>query len=147
MTDVIRAQHDITVFVAERDRAMNAERRVALLADAALEPHAAPDIGHLAEARGRYRDVREWSRRIERRVQSRIEEHQVLSETLWTLLPGPALVFYPIIRWNVRSVIWDGEDPDAEEDAVNRYCSRRLHGLTEVHDPKIGGGGDISTGG
>jgi hypothetical protein len=71
----------------------------------------------------RYRSTLEWYDRVYQRVRTRIEEEQLLSEVFWTLVTGPGLVFYPIVQWNVHSVMWDGIDPDADSDPIRRFCS------------------------
>jgi hypothetical protein len=74
-------------------------------------------------ARARYQLTVDWYDRIYQRVQTRLEERQMLSEAFWTLATGPGLLFYPIVHWNVHTVIWDGVDPDAESDPIRRFCS------------------------
>lgn len=68
----------------------------------------------------------EWYDRVARRVQTRMEEDEMLNPVLGTLATSTAIVFYPIIRWNVRSVLWDGVDPDAADDPVQVFCTTRL---------------------
>ena len=77
-------------------------------------------------ARQRLQPTIEWYGRVYQRVSARIEEDQILTEAGLVLLSTPAIVFYPIVRWNVRSALWDGADPDAATDPVTRYCSDRL---------------------
>lgn len=77
-------------------------------------------------AQARQRETAEWYSRVARRVQTRMEEDDMLYPVLGTLVASPALVFYPIVRWNVRSVLWDGVDPDAQDDPVQVFCASRL---------------------
>jgi hypothetical protein len=44
-------------------------------------------------------------------------------------------VFYPIVRWNVRSVLWDEGDPDSLDDPVRRFCTGRLEGIDQPNEP------------
>ena len=87
------------------------------------------DAGKREEARLHYVGLREWQDRVYKRVLTRLEEHHILSQTFFVLLTGPGIVFYPLIRWNVRSVLWDGTDPDADSDPVTQYCTQRLAAL------------------
>ncbi|TKB73575.1 MAG: hypothetical protein E8D45_08845 [Nitrospira sp.] len=80
----------------------------------------------LREARERHQPTLTWYDRVYRRLSTRIEEDQILTEAGLMLLTSPAIVFYPIVRWNLRSVLWDGGDPDADSDPVTRYCAERL---------------------
>lgn len=80
----------------------------------------------LAEAKARHRDTMVWYGRVYDRFRTRLEEDQLLSETRAVLLTNPAIIFYPIVRWNIRAVLWDGTDPDADTDAVTRFCRARL---------------------
>ena len=82
--------------------------------------------------------------KVYQRVRTRTDEEEILSEVRMVLLAGPAsLVLYPIIRWNVRSVLWDGADPDADTDPVTRFCAGRLvkeaMASQEVHAPPRSG--------
>ena len=77
-------------------------------------------------AHARHRESAEWYRRVARRVQTRAEEDQMLNPVLGMLATSTAIVFYPIIRWNVRSVLWEGVDPDAADDPVQVFCATRL---------------------
>jgi hypothetical protein len=76
----------------------------------------------LQAARLRHKETLKWYDRVYQRVRARMEEQQLLSEVFWTLAPTPGLIFYPVIRWNMRSVMWDGTDPDADSDAISRFC-------------------------
>jgi hypothetical protein len=81
----------------------------------------------LAEAKARHRPLLGMYDQIYQRVRTRTDEEEILSQVRMVMLAGPAsLVFYPIIRWNLRSVLWDGEDPDAESDPITRFCTDRL---------------------
>jgi hypothetical protein len=101
-----------------------------LLSNGVLEPEA-PEADTTVQAahakfraaRVRYQPTLEWYDRVYQRVRIRMEEEQLLSEVFWTLVTGPGLVFYPIVQWNVHSVMWDGSDPDAESDPIRRFCS------------------------
>jgi hypothetical protein len=55
-----------------------------------------------------------------------MEEDEMLNPVLGALVTSTAIVFYPFIRWNVRSVLWDGVDPDAADDPVQVFCTTRL---------------------
>jgi outer membrane murein-binding lipoprotein Lpp len=82
--------------------------------------------GQVVAAQARYRRLAEWYGRVLRRVQTRLEEDDMLYPVLGMLVTSPGIVFYPLVRWNVRSVLWDGVDPDAEDDAVQVFCTARL---------------------
>lgn len=96
--------------------------------DSHEETHrAAPGLyQRLVDARTRYQEVRAWYDKVQERFRTRLQEEEILSEVRWTLLTGPALIFYPIIRWNVRSVLWDATDPDAASDPITQYCAGRI---------------------
>jgi hypothetical protein len=81
----------------------------------------------LLEAKARHRPLLGMYDQVYRRVRTRTEEEEILSQVRMVMLAGPpSLVFYPIIRWNVRSVLWDGADPDSDNDPVTRFCADRL---------------------
>ena len=80
----------------------------------------------LREARARHQPTLAWYDRVYRRLSLRIEEDQILTEAGLALLTSPAILFYPIVRWNLRSVLWEGGDPDEDSDPVTRYCAERL---------------------
>ncbi len=88
--------------------------------------------GDVVVAQSRYRESAEWYGRVLHRVQTRIDEDNMLYPVLGMLVTSPGIVFYPFIRWNVRSVLWDGVDPDAEDDPVQVFCMARLG--QETHD-------------
>lgn len=80
----------------------------------------------VVSAHARQKETAEWYGRVARRVQTRVEEDEMLNPVLATLVTSTAIVFYPIIRWNVRSVLWEGVDPDAADDPVQVFCRTRL---------------------
>lgn len=80
----------------------------------------------LMDAKVRHRPTLEWYGKVYERFRTRLDEEQILSEVRLVLVAGPGLIFYPIVHWNVHSVIWDGTDPDAESDPITRYCVARL---------------------
>lgn len=77
----------------------------------------------LQEARLHHQQTLQWFDRLYQRVRARMEEEQLLSEVFWSLAPTPGLIFYPVVRWNLHSVMWDGADPDAETDDIRRFCT------------------------
>jgi hypothetical protein len=85
-------------------------------------------------ARARHGETSKWYGLVARRVQTRIEEDDMLYPVLSMLATSTAIVLYPLVRWNVRSVLWDGIDPDAEDDPVQRFCIARLGEATH-HPP------------
>lgn len=81
----------------------------------------------LAAARVRHQPILGLYDKIYQRVRTRTEEEEVLSNVRMVLLASPvSLIVYPIIRWNVHAVFWDGSDPDAEQDPVTRFCRDRV---------------------
>jgi len=81
----------------------------------------------LAAAKIRHHPLLNIFDKVVQRVRTRTEEETILSEVRTIMLAGPAsFLFYPLIRWNVRSILWDGNDPDAETDTVTRFCTGRL---------------------
>ena len=80
----------------------------------------------LMDAKVRHRPTLEWYGKVSERFRTRLDEEEILSEVRLVLVAGPGVIFYPIVHWNVHSVIWDGTDPDAESDPVTRYCADRL---------------------
>ena len=82
--------------------------------------------GSLVSARSRRADASKWLGLVARRVQTRLEEDDMLYPVLGMLATSTAIVLYPLVRWNVRSVLWDGADPDANDDPVQRFCAERL---------------------
>lgn len=84
----------------------------------------------LQEARTRLQPTLDWYERLYERLRLRSEEEELLAGTRLLLLTGPAALFYPIVRWNLREVLWDGADPDADTDPVRRYCMDRLAGAS-----------------
>ncbi|ALA56867.1 hypothetical protein [Nitrospira moscoviensis] len=88
-----------------------------------------PDVLYqrLVESRRRHNHDRNWYKDVARRVQTRLEEDDILYSVLGSFAASPgALLVYPLIRWNVRSVLWDEDDPDAEDDPIRRFCRMRL---------------------
>lgn len=85
-----------------------------------------PLYRHLVAARVRHGEAMKWHRLVTRRVQTRIEEDEMLYPVLGMLVTSTAIVLYPLVRWNVRSVLWDGTDPDAADDPVQSFCAARL---------------------
>jgi hypothetical protein len=80
----------------------------------------------LQEARARLAPVMLWYDRLYERLRVRAEEEEILSETRLLLFAGPTALFYPLVRWNLHQVLWDGTDPDAASDPITRYCTERL---------------------
>ena len=89
----------------------------------------------LLEARLRHQSTVDWYGRVYDRLRTRLEEEQILSDVRLVLLTGPGLIFYPIIRWNIHSVMWDGHDPDADSDSITLYCADRLSKVTALPEP------------
>jgi hypothetical protein len=79
-------------------------------------------------ARLRHGEASKWYGLVARRVQTRIEEDEMLYPVLGMLATSTAIVLYPVVRWNVRSVLWDGVDPDADDDPIQSFCASRLGG-------------------
>jgi hypothetical protein len=82
--------------------------------------------GRIVAARAGHAQASKWYDLVARRLQTRIEEDDMLYPVLGMLATSTAIVLYPLVRWNVRSVLWDGVDPDAEDDPVQRFCAARL---------------------
>jgi hypothetical protein len=78
------------------------------------------------DAHTRLEPTLQWYERVHDRLRLRLEEEEMLSDVRLLLFTGPAALFYPVVRWNLREVLWDGADPDAESDPVTRYCTDRL---------------------
>jgi len=89
----------------------------------------------LLEARLRHQSTLDWYGRVYDRLRTRLEEEQILSDVRLVLLTGPALILYPIIRWNIHSVMWDGHDPDADSDSITLYCTDRLSKVAALPEP------------
>lgn len=82
----------------------------------------------LTEARARHDHAQAWYARVARRVETRFEEDEILYGVLSAFVTTPtSLIFYPIVRWNVRSVLWDGADPDADDDPIQQFCTSAFH--------------------
>jgi hypothetical protein len=86
-------------------------------------------------SRARHGEASKWYGLVARRVQTRIEEDDMLYPVLAMLATSTAIVLYPLVRWNVRSVLWDGSDPDAEDDPVQRFCIARLEEASQHAQP------------
>lgn len=82
--------------------------------------------GSMAAARSRHADASKWLGVVARRVQTRMEEDDMLYPVLGMLVTSAGIILYPLVRWNVRSVLWDGVDPDADDDPVQGFCAARL---------------------
>jgi hypothetical protein len=80
----------------------------------------------MIDARVSHGQASKWYDLVARRVQTRIEEDEMLYPVLGLLATSTAIVLYPLVRWNVRSVLWDGTDPDADDDPIQRFCTARL---------------------
>lgn len=92
----------------------------------------------LIDQRAGYHQSVDWYRRVSRRVQTRLDEDEMLYSTMGALVAVPVmLVFYPIVRWNVRSVLWDDGDPDSLDDPVRRFCTGRLEGIDPSNAPLV----------
>lgn len=101
-----------------------------LASTAASASGVAEDAYHrLEEARVRHQATLRWYGQVYERVRTRIEEEQILSDVRMVMMTGPAVIFYPIVRWNIHSVFWDEADPDGESDPITRYCTDRLSQL------------------
>jgi hypothetical protein len=80
----------------------------------------------LQEAQTKQRPTREWYERLFNRLQLRSEEEEMMTHARLLLFTGPGALLYPVVHWNLREVLWDGADPDADTDPVKRYCADRL---------------------
>lgn len=101
-------------------------RRADTLADDAVRIDSRIAHRQLQDARTRLWPTLEWYELLYDRLRLRAEEEEMLADTRLVLLTGPSALFYPVVRWNLRAVLWDGADPDAESDPVARYCTDRL---------------------
>lgn len=86
----------------------------------------------LIEAKARHQPLLVWYDKVYERVRTRMDEEAILSDVRLVLITNPGVIFYPLIRWNIHSVFWDGADPDAESDPVTRYCTDRLAQMTAL---------------
>lgn len=84
---------------------------------------------HWREARAQHAPLHQWYVRVSKRVDTRIEETHILSDVVTGLFPSSALLFYPLISWNLRTALWDGADPDSETDPVAQFCLDRLSSM------------------
>ncbi|HTL60156.1 MAG TPA: hypothetical protein VL261_00805 [Nitrospira sp.] len=82
--------------------------------------------GRMIAARAGRAEAAKSYRLLARRLETRMEEDDMLYPVLGMLATSTAIVLYPLVRYNVRSVLWDGVDPDAEDDPVQRFCVVRL---------------------
>jgi hypothetical protein len=92
----------------------------------------------LIEARRAHRPLIDWYGKVYTKVRLRMDEEAMLTDLRWALITNPGIVFYPVISWNIHTVMWDGADPDAETDPVVRYCKDRL-GPEVAAAPPAGG--------
>lgn len=98
----------------------------------------------IEEAQARRAAVLLWYERLYDRLRLRAEEEEMLAELRLLLFMGPTALFYPVVRWNLHEVLWDGTDPDADSDPVIRYCTERLAGTAEqVHAEATGEWGPV----
>ena len=121
----------LSAWIANNDAASGiVEQMASRGGGAGVHPSQADDerilYQRMVAARARYREASKWYGLVARRVQIRIEEDDMLYPVLGMLATSTAIVLYPLVRWNVRSVLWEGIDPDAEDDPVQRFCIARL---------------------
>lgn len=93
----------------------------------------------LIEARRTHRPLLDWYGRVYTKVRARMDEESMLTDLRLVLITNPGIVFYPVISWNIHTVMWDGADPDAESDPVVRYCKERLSLEVASARPPSGG--------
>lgn len=93
----------------------------------------------LIDARSRHQPLLGWYDKVYERVRTRMDEEEILSDVRLVLITGPGVIFYPLIRWNIHSVFWDGTDPDAESDPVTHYCTERLSQVVALANTAPGG--------
>jgi hypothetical protein len=134
-----RDSSTLAVWLAHRDASSGIVEQVASRGiGASLQPSQDDQertlYQRMVAARARHGEATKWHRLVTRRVQTRIEEDEMLYPVLGMLATSTAIVLYPLVRWNVRSVLWDGTDPDAEDDPVQRFCITRLGEAT--HHPQ-----------
>lgn len=99
----------------------------------------------LVEARMRHQPILTMYDKVYQRVRTRTEEESILSNVRTFMLAGPAsFVLYPIIHWNVRTVLWDGGDPDAATDPIGQFCRSRL--ATDSTRPESGASATLPRG-
>jgi hypothetical protein len=98
----------------------------------ALEQREQDAYRHWQKTRTQHAPLHQWYVRVSKRVDTRIEERRILSDIVTGLFPSSALLFYPLISWNLRSVLWDGADPDSEGDPVTQFCRNRLASIPEL---------------
>ena len=122
-TEYLTAQEELL----KLDTAWRAtSRRADTLVDDAARVDIRAAHQRLQEAQTRLQPTLEWFERLYDRLRLRSEEEEMLADVRLLLFTGPAVLFYPVVRWNLHAVLWDGADPDAESDPVARYCTDRL---------------------
>lgn len=98
-----------------------------------------PDAGEayrrFVEAKASHRPMLDWYDKVYKRVRTRMDEEEILTEVGAVLITNPGVIFYPVIRWNIHTVFWDGTDPDAETDPITKFCSDRLAQVAVVAVP------------
>lgn len=139
--DYLKAQEDLEQLEASwrasmllRDTAPNgpsADRRQEGL------PDAGASYRRFVEAKASYRPMLDWYDKVYRRVRTRMDEEEILTEVGAVLITNPGVIFYPVIRWNIHTVFWDGADPDAETDPVTKFCSDRLAPMASAASPSV----------
>lgn len=115
-----------------RDAALNgpsADRRQETVRDAG------DAYRRFVDAKASYRPMLDWYDRVYKRVRTRMDEEEILTEVGAVLITNPGVIFYPVIRWNIHTVFWDGADPDADTDPVTKYCSDRLAQVASAAAP------------
>ncbi len=95
-------------------------------ATASLQESPGEAYRKLADARTRHQPTLDWYGKVYDRVRTRMSEEDMLSGARMVLLTNAGIIWYPVVRWNVRSVVWDGADPDSEADPVTQFCAERL---------------------
>lgn len=116
-----------SLFVSTTDQMPSPPRTVLSLLRA--EQNEQDAYARLVEAKARRHVTFAWYDRVAHRFRTRVEEDEMLSDARSVLMTWPGILFYPIVRWNIRSVLWDGDDPDAESDPVTHFCEGRLQAL------------------
>jgi hypothetical protein len=138
--DVIQAHEELASLEAAW-RASLARRDLAMTRSRSLQPEGGDSMAEqtawrdtqesyarLQDAKTRHQPLMTMYEKLYQRVRTRTEEEEILSEVRTFMLAGPAsFMFYPIVRWNVRAVLWDNSDPDAPTDPVTTFCSLRMN--------------------
>jgi hypothetical protein len=138
--DVIQAHEELAALEAawhaslrRRDLAMDRPRRPQPEGGDSMAMQTAwrdtqESYARLQNAKTRHQPLMTMYEKVYQRVRTRTEEEEILSEVRTFMLVGPAsFVFYPIVRWNVRAVLWEDNDPDAPTDPVTTFCSMRVN--------------------